>query len=37
MHRWRHRLPIFEAKLDIIRAAVRLYRAQPRFLLASTA
>jgi hypothetical protein len=37
MHRWRYRLPIFEAKLDIIRQAVRLYRAQPRFLLQSTA
>ncbi len=37
MHRWRFRLPIFEAKLGIIRDAVRLYRAHPRFLLLSTA
>ena len=36
-HRWRTRASIFNAKLDIIREAVRLYLAHPRFCLPSTA
>lgn len=36
-HRWRTRLSIFNSKLDIIRAAVQLYLAQPQYLLPSTA
>ena len=36
-HRWRHRMPIFEAKLGIIRQALRLYLAHPSFVLPSTA
>lgn len=36
-HRWRTRLSIFNCKLDIIRAAVRLYVAHPTFCLPSTA
>jgi len=36
-HRWRHRLPLFDAKLNIIRQAIRLYLAQPALVLPSTA
>ena len=36
-HRWRSRLAIFDAKLNIIRDAIRLYLAHPKFLLPSTA
>ena len=36
-HRWRTRSSIFNSKLEIIRAAVRLYLAQPKYLLPSTA
>jgi putative transposase len=36
-HRWRSRFSIFNTKLDIIRAAVRLYLAHPMYLLPSTA
>ncbi len=36
-HRWRTRLSIFTSKLDIIRAAVRLYLAHPTYCLPSTA
>lgn len=36
-HRWRSRLTIFDAKLDIIRDAIRLYLACPKYLLPSTA
>ena len=36
-HRWRHRLPLFDAKLNIIRQALRLYLAHPIFVLPSTA
>jgi hypothetical protein len=35
--RWRGQLAIFDAKLDIIRDAVRLYLAHPKYLLPSTA
>lgn len=35
--RWRTRWSIFDAKLDIIREAVRLYMAHPKYLLPSTA
>ncbi len=35
--RWRTRLSIFDAKLDIIREAVRLYLVHPKYLLPSTA
>jgi putative transposase len=36
-HRWRSRLAIFDAKLDIIRDAIRLYLAHPKYRLPSTA
>lgn len=36
-HRWRSRLSIFDTKLDLIRAAIRLYLAHPKYLLPSTA
>jgi len=36
-HRWKHRLPLFDAKLNIIRQALRLYLAHPTFVLPSTA
>jgi putative transposase len=36
-HRWQHRLPIFDAKLNIIRQALRLYLAHPTLVLPSTA
>jgi putative transposase len=36
-HRWQHRLAIFDAKLNIIRQALRLYLAQPTLILPSTA
>jgi hypothetical protein len=36
-HRWHHRLAIFDAKLNIIRQALRLYLAQPCLILPSTA
>jgi putative transposase len=36
-HRWRERVSIFDAKLGILRDAVRLYLAHPRFCLPSTA
>jgi putative transposase len=36
-HRWRTRFSIFSSKLDIIRAAVRLYLAHPIYCLPSTA
>jgi len=36
-HRWHSRLPIFDAKLNIIRQALRLYLAQPSLVLPSTA
>jgi len=36
-HRWKHRLPIFDAKLNIIRQALRLYLAHPTLVLPSTA
>jgi hypothetical protein len=36
-HRWRSRLAIFDAKLDIIRDAIRLYVAHPKYLIPSTA
>lgn len=36
-HRWHSRLPIFDAKLNIIRHALRLYLAQPSLVLPSTA
>lgn len=36
-NRWQHRLPIFDAKLNIIRQALRLYLAQPTLVLPSTA
>jgi putative transposase len=36
-HRWRTRVSIFNAKLDILRDAVRLYLAHPKFSLPSTA
>jgi len=36
-HRWRTRFSIFSSKLDIIRAAVRLYLAHPTYCLPSTA
>jgi len=35
--RWRTRSSMFDAKLDIIRVAVRLYLAHPKYLLPSTA
>ena len=35
--RWRTRFSIFSSKLDIIRAAVRLYLAHPTYCLPSTA
>jgi putative transposase len=37
VHRWRARVSIFNSKLDIIRAAVRHYLAQPIYCLNSTA
>jgi hypothetical protein len=37
VHRWRTRVSIFNSKLDIIRAAVRLYLAHPTYSLPSTA
>jgi hypothetical protein len=37
IHRWRARVSIFHCKLDIIRAAVRLYLAHPIYCLPSTA
>jgi len=37
VHRWRARISIFNSKLDIIRAAVRLYLAHPTYCLPSTA
>jgi hypothetical protein len=37
VHRWRTRLSIFNAKLDIIRSAVGLYLAHPLYSLPSTA
>lgn len=37
LHRWRTRLSICSSKLDIIREAVRLYLAHPKFMLPSTA
>jgi putative transposase len=36
-HRWHSRFSIFSSKLDIIRAAVRLYLAHPMYCLPSTA
>jgi putative transposase len=36
-HRWQHRVAIFDAKLNIIRQALRLYLAQPTLVLSSTA
>jgi hypothetical protein len=36
-HRWKFRLPIFDAKLNIIREALRLYLAHPTLVLPSTA
>lgn len=36
-HRWHTRLSIFNSKLDIVRAAVRLYLAHPMYCLPSTA
>lgn len=36
-HRWRQRVSPFQTKLDIIRQAVRLYLAHPRYCLPSTA
>ncbi len=36
-HRWHSHLPIFDAKLNIIRHALRLYLAQPSLVLPSTA
>lgn len=36
-HRWRTRLSIFHSKLDILRAAVALYLAHPKYGLPSTA
>ena len=36
-HRWRSRTAIFDAKLNIIRDAVRLYLAHPKVSLPSTA
>jgi putative transposase len=36
-HRWRERVSIFDAKLGILRDAVRLYLAHPKFCLPSTA
>lgn len=36
-HRWRSRLAIFDVKLDIIRHAIRLYLAHPKYLLPSSA
>jgi hypothetical protein len=36
-HRWQHHLAIFDAKLNIIRQALRLYLAQPTLVLPSTA
>ena len=36
-HRWRTRLSIFNSKLDIIRMAVTLYLAHPKYSLPSTA
>jgi putative transposase len=36
-HRWRSSLSIFSAKLDILRQAVRLYLAHPKYSLPSTA
>jgi putative transposase len=36
-HRWRERVSIFEAKLAILRDAIRLYLAHPKFALPSTA
>ncbi|SRR5258708_3736763 len=36
-HRWQSHLPIFDAKLNIIRQALRLYLAQPSLVLPSTA
>lgn len=37
LHRWRARVSIFNSKLDILRAAVRLYLAHPIYCLPSTA
>jgi putative transposase len=37
LHRWRTRISICHSKLDIIRAAVRLYLAHPTYCLNSTA
>jgi hypothetical protein len=36
-HRWQHRLAIFDAKLDIIRQAIRLYLTRPYLVLPPTA
>jgi putative transposase len=36
-HRWHSRLSIFDSKLDILRAAIRLYLAHPTYALPSTA
>lgn len=36
-HRWRTRLSLFNSKLDIIRTAVALYLAHPKYCLPSTA
>ena len=36
-HRWHSHLPIFDAKLNIIRQALRLYMAQPSLVLPATA
>jgi hypothetical protein len=36
-HRWRWSLSLFNAKLDIVRAAVRFYVAHPTYCLPSTA
>ena len=36
-HRWHSRLPIFDAKLNIIRQALRLYLAQPSLVLPPSA
>jgi len=35
--RWRTRVSIFHAKTDIVRAAIRWYRAHPTYSLPSTA
>jgi putative transposase len=36
-HRWQHHTAIFDAKLNIIRLALRLQLAQPSLVLPSTA